>query len=82
MAKQKLAGWAASSEDNTEVSKRVKGIIIGLSSVIIYVAANFFGIELTADDIVALATQVGIIAGAVTTIYGAGVMLVRRFATE
>lgn len=81
MADRKLAGWAASSQTPDQVSARIKGIILALSSVIIFLAAQLFGIQLSANDIVALSTEIGMIAGAVWTIYGGGVALVSWFAT-
>ena len=81
MSEHKLAGWAASSADPAEVSNRVKGIILALSSVVILVAANVFGISLSADNVVELATYIGTLAGALWTVWGAGVALVRWFAT-
>ena len=82
MSERKLAGWAASSASPEEVSTRIKGIIIGLSSVIIFFAAQFFNINLTANDVVDIATQLGLVAGAITTLYGAGLMLIRKFASQ
>lgn len=79
---KRLAGWAASSGDPTEVSTRIKGIILALSSVIIFLAANFFNITLTSQDIVDFATQVSGIVGLTLTLYGSGLALVRWIATK
>lgn len=80
--KTQLAGWAASSADPTEVSLRVKGVILALSSVIIFVAAQVFHITLTAQDVVELATQVSGVAGLVVSLYGAGLAFVRWLAAK
>ena len=82
MAKQRLAGWAASSESPEDISKRIKGLVIGASAIIIWGAAQFFNIELTASDIVELGTQLGIVGGAIFSLYGAGVWFVRKIATK
>lgn len=78
----KLAGWAASSANPEDVSNRVKGVVLALSSVIIFIAAQFLNITLTAADVVALATSLGTVAGAIWTIYGFGLAAVRFFATR
>lgn len=72
-------GALTSSQNPEEIATRVKGIVLALSSVIILLSARFFHITLTAGDVVALATQFGAVAGAITTIYGAGMWLIARF---
>lgn len=81
MEKQRLGAWAASSADPTEVSNRVKGAVLALSSVIIYLAAQLFGIVLSASDIVALSAVLGTLAGATWGVWGALIALVRFIAT-
>lgn len=78
---RQLKGWAASSQDPTEVSNKIRGTILALSSIIIFLAAQFFHITLTANDIVMLATQIGTVAGMVWAVYGAVLQLVTWFAT-
>ena len=73
----KLAGWASSSADPEQISNRVKGVVLALSSIIIFVAANFLNINLSAQDVIDLATQLGAIAGLLMTIYGSGLALIR-----
>lgn len=82
MSNPTLAGWAASSNPATpdEISNRVKGVVLALSSVIIYIAAQVFNLTLTPADMIEVATSLGTIAGAVITLYGAGLALVRKFA--
>jgi hypothetical protein len=81
MNNKRLGSWAASSSDPTEISNRVKGAVLALSSVIIFIAAQFLGLQLTASDVVALATQLGTVAGLVWGLWGAGLALVRWVAT-
>jgi len=80
--KKNLGAWAASSADSTEVSNRVKGIVLALSSIIIYLAANLFGLELSATDVIDLGSMLGFIAGALWSVYGAGLALVRLIAEK
>lgn len=63
-------GAFTSSQNPEEISNRVKGIVLALSSIIIFVAAQFFNIQLQPQDVVDLATQLGGVAGAVWGIYG------------
>lgn len=63
-------GAFTSSQNPTEIANRVKGATLALSSVIIFLASHFFGIVLTANDVVSLATQLSGVAGAVWVIYG------------
>ena len=72
-------GAITSSQNPEEIATRIKGITLALSSVIIFFAAKFFGLTLTANDMLSLATQFGIIGGAIWTIYGAGMSLWARF---
>lgn len=77
-----LHSFFASSQDSTQVSNRVKGIILGLSSIIILVASQFFHITLSANDVVSLASEAGTIVGAIWAIYGAGLAIVTKFAKK
>lgn len=70
MEKPKLGSFIASSEDPTKVANTVRGLVLASSSVIILVAAQVFHVQLGAQDIVTLATDLGMLAGAVLTIYG------------
>ena len=77
---KKLGAWAASSSNPEDISNRVKGIVLALSSVIILVAAQIFQVQLTANDVVSLASSLGALAGAIWAIWGAGIALVRWIA--
>lgn len=74
---KKLGAWVASSSDPTEISNRVKGAVLALSSVIIFVASQLLNINLTADDVVSLGTQLGTVVGLVWALWGAGLAFVR-----
>lgn len=77
---KRLGSLVASSEDPTQISNRVKGVVLALSSVIIFMGAQFFNITLTADDVVMLASQLGTVAGLVWALWGGILALVRFFA--
>lgn len=81
MGEKKLAGWAASSADQTEVSNRVRGLVLVFSSTIILLAGSLFGIELSANDVLDLAGIVGALSGVIWALYGTGLALIRWFAT-
>lgn len=59
-----------SSVDSSQISATVSGAILSASALIVWGAMKGFGVELQADDVAALATQVGAIAGAIMGIYG------------
>lgn len=82
MNEKKLAGWAASSSNPEEISNRIKGIVLSLSSVLIFVAAQFLGLTLNANDISDLASLAGVTAGAIWTLYGVFLALVNKFARK
>lgn len=65
-----LKAWAASSADPTEVSNRIKGAILAASAIIIFVAASAFHITLTPDNVVAFATDMSMIGGAIWAVWG------------
>jgi hypothetical protein len=82
MNEKKLAGWAASSENPEQISNRIKGIVLSLSSVLIFMAAQFLGLTLNANDISDLASLAGVTAGAIWTLYGVFLALVNKFARK
>ena len=63
-------GAISSSQDPEQIANKVKGVVLALSSIIILVAGRFFGIQLSANDMISLATEAGIVSGAVWAIYG------------
>ena len=78
---RRLYGALASSQDPSQVANKVKGVILALSSIIIYVASQVFGLQLTASDVATLATQVSAVAGAIWMVYGAVLHLVTWLGT-
>ena len=77
-----LRGWLQSSQDPTAVANKVKGTILAASAVLIFVAAQFFHITLTANDVVSLATEIGTVVGAMWAIYGAILHIVTWLGTK
>ncbi len=75
-------GALTSSQNPEQISNRVKGIVLSLSAIIIFVAGNVFGIELQPNDVTDIATQLGGVIGAMWTIYGAIMALIARFAQK
>jgi hypothetical protein len=76
---EKKYGAFTSSQNPQEISNRVKGIVLSLSAIIIFVAGNVFNINLQPNDVTDIATQLGGVVGAVWTIYGAILALIARF---
>ena len=76
----KKYGALTSSQSDTEIANKVKGMILLFSSAIIFLASRFFGLTLTANDLVSLATEIGGISGAVWAVYGSVLHLVAMFA--
>lgn len=65
-----LASWLQSSADPSEVSQTVRGVIVGASSLIIFILAHLFGITFTPENVLTLATDVGMLIGAIWGLYG------------
>lgn len=79
---RQLYGAIASSQDPTEVANKVKGIILAGSSVTIFLAATFFHIALTPDNILSVATDVGTVSGAIWAVYGVYLHVVTWIGTK
>lgn len=65
-----LKSWLQSSQDPESVSNTVKGAILSVSAIIIFLAAQFLNLQLTANDILSLGTQLGALAGSLWFFYG------------
>lgn len=65
-----LKTWLQSSSDPSQVANTVKGLIVGASALIIFVATQFFGITLSSTDIISLGTEAGMVVGGVWGLYG------------
>ena len=69
---EKKFGAITSSVNAEDISNRVKGFTLAMSSIIILVAVKLFGIQLQAQDVASLASELGAVSGAVWVIYGFG----------
>lgn len=78
----KKYGVFTSSLNQEEISNRVKGIVLSLSAIIIFVASNVFNINLQPNDVVDIASQLGMVIGAVWTTYGGILSLIARFSQK
>lgn len=65
-----IPNWMQSSADPAQVSATVSGTILSASALIIWIAMRAFHVQLEADDVIALSTQIGTIVGAVWALYG------------
>lgn len=63
-------GAFSSSENPDELANRVKAVILGLSTIIIFIVTHLFHITFTADDVVTLATGVSGMVSAIWLAYG------------
>jgi len=75
---EKKYGAITSSQNPEEIATRVKGIILGASSIIIFIASQVFHMTVTANDVITLATELSTVAGAIWTLYGAGLWLISK----
>ena len=65
----------SSSADPSKIAATVSGLILSVSSLIIFGAMQFFGVTLIDAQISLFATNAGLAAGALWTLYG----LIRKF---
>lgn len=75
-------GSFSSSQNPEQISNRVKGVVLSLSAIIIFVAGNWLNISLQPNDVADIATQLGAVAGAIWTIYGFILSVVARFSQK
>lgn len=79
MNPQPLLPIFASSQDPTQVSARVTGVIVGASAIIIAFAGSFLHITLTANDVVSLGSGLGLVAGAIVFLVGVVRAIIHKF---
>lgn len=77
-----LKEWAQSSQDPSSVANTIKGLVLSAASLIIYFGVTFLHITLNATDVANLATNLGLVAGAIFTIYGIVMKAVMWFAKK
>lgn len=67
---QNLQPWLISWQDPTKISTTVKGAVLTVSSMIILIGSIVFHVQISSNDVVTFATEIGTIAGAIATLYG------------
>lgn len=72
-------GAISSSQDPNEIANKVKGVVLMFSAVIPFLAARFFHVSLSSNDVISLATEVGALVGLIWTIYGSGLHVLAYF---
>lgn len=72
-------GALTSSQNPEEIANKVKGAVLAISSIAIFIAAKFFQIEITVDDMTALASALGALSGLIWMVYGGILHLIAWF---
>lgn len=75
----KKYGALTSSQNPEEIANKVKGTVLAISSIVIFVAGKFFGIQIGVSDMIELATSLGAIAGFIWAVYGGILHLIALF---
>ena len=75
----KLKNWIQSSQDPIQISQSVKGGVLVLSSIILFVAMNFFGVEIEQASINDFGVYLGMIAGGVYGLAGVIMKIAMKF---
>lgn len=76
-----LKTFLQSSQDPTVIATKVKGAILAVASIIMFLALHLLGITLTANDVGTLATEISTLVGAIWTIYGCVLHLITWWGT-
>lgn len=79
----KYKGILASSSDPSgeTLSKTIEGIIVGASSLIVFLGTQVLGIPILSTDIGAIASAAGVVVGGIVTIYGVIKKILNRVGT-
>lgn len=72
-------GVMTSSQNPEEIANKVKGAVLAVSSIVIFVAAKFFQIEISVNDMTALAGSLGTLSGLIWAVYGTILHLIAKF---
>lgn len=65
-----MKNWLRSSQNPTKVSQTISGGVIALSSIIMFVLLNVFGISVEQADVTDFGAYLGMIAGGIMGIKG------------
>lgn len=75
----KKYGVLTSSQNPEEIANKVKGAVLAVSSIVILIAAKFFGVSITVADMTELAAALGTMSGLIWAIYGGILHLIALF---
>ena len=75
---QKRFGALSSSENPEALAATIKGLILGFSSLIILLG-GYFGVAIAQEQILEVASQIGVVAGGVWFLYGLIRKIIVRF---
>ena len=64
-----MKNWLKSSQNPAQVSNTVRGSILAVAGLILF-AAQYFGLPYTETDVIEAASQIGVVAGALWSLYG------------
>lgn len=80
--KYKLGGVSISSSVNPEqLATKVKGAMLAVSSIVIYLLSKWFGLNLTPDSYASLVTEISTLVGAIWGVYGIVQHLIVKLST-
>lgn len=65
-----ISFFAQSSADPSKLSATLTGIIVGVASYIVFIAAHFYGVPVDVQQVTDFATLVGTTGGGIVTIFG------------
>lgn len=63
-------GILASSDDPTQLSTTIQGLIIGASGIIMFLGLQVFHIQIMQADMTTFAAAIGAVVGGIATVYG------------
>lgn len=75
----KKYGVLTSSQNPEEIANKVKGAVLTVSSIVIFVLARFFQVEISVEDMTSLAGALGSLSGLIWMIYGSILHLIAWF---
>jgi hypothetical protein len=73
--------WLQSSTDPSTISNTVRGFVLSVSATLIFVG-GYFGFPLTENQVAVLASQLGLAAGSLWTLYGLIIKVVVYFGKQ
>lgn len=78
----KYRGILASSSNPEELSKTIDGIVVGASSLIMFVGLNFFHVSIVQADVTTFAASLSAVVGGVMAIRGLILKIINTFGKQ